>query len=85
MFEVEVVVEALGGRRTDVELGIGPEAQDGGGEHVGARVPQSLEVAHLVALIERLAFYIVFSCFHACVRCAWPSAVPVRPAWLPTE
>jgi len=52
VFEVEVVVETLGGRRTDVELGIGPEAQHGGGEHVGAGVPQALEIAHLVALIE---------------------------------
>ena len=70
MIKVEVVVESLGGWRTDVELGIGPEAQDGGGEHVGAGVPQALEVAHLVALIERLAFHVVFGCFHYFVRCA---------------
>ena len=44
----------------------------------GARItaidisPQALEVAHLVALIERLAFHVVFGCFHYFVRALAP-------------
>ena len=36
----EVVVEAVRDRRTDAELGAGPEPADGLGEHVCGRVPQ---------------------------------------------
>ncbi len=34
--QVEVVIEALLGRRTDVEAGLGPDPEDGRRQHVGA-------------------------------------------------
>ena len=77
VLEVEVVVKAVSRRRADVELGLRPEAKHGGREYVGARMPQALEIAHLVALLDGLAFHVVFGCFHGSGCRDWPSA------WLP--
>jgi len=38
------------------EQGVGPEAEDGGGEDMGARVPDALQLGHLRAVVRGLAF-----------------------------
>ena len=54
--QVKVVVEAVFHRRAVGELGIRPQAQDGGGHHVGTGVPQTVNIRHLGAFFEGLAF-----------------------------
>ena len=46
VLDVEVVVEAGVDRRTDGELGVGPNPLDRVRHHVGGRVPEFLEVVH---------------------------------------
>ena len=53
---VEIIVEAVFNRRAVGELRVRPEAQDGGGHHVGGGVAEPLEVGHLGAFVESLAF-----------------------------
>ncbi len=58
---LEVVVEPVLDRRTESDAGLGEDLPDGGGEHVGGRVPQHLErrrIAlgedrHCGAIVER--------------------------------
>ena len=54
----EVVVKAGFDGRAVGELGVGPEAEDGGGHHVRARVADALQFGHFRAVIEGLAFVI---------------------------
>ena len=49
MVEVEVVVEAVVGGRSDVQLSLGEEAEHGGAQHVGGGVTDLLEGSHLRA------------------------------------
>ena len=51
----EIVVEAIFDRRAVGELGVRPNAQDGGGHDVGAGMAEPLQVGHLLALVESLA------------------------------
>jgi len=55
MVELDVVVKPILDRRTGGELGPRPQAQDGGGQHVGAGMPDPLQLGHLVAALGRLA------------------------------
>jgi hypothetical protein len=50
-----VVIEAILDGRPVGELRVGPEAQDGGGHDVGARVPDALQLGHLRAVVESFA------------------------------
>ncbi|MGC4014774.1 MAG: hypothetical protein QM755_09715 [Luteolibacter sp.] len=52
----EVVVETALDRRAVGELGVRPDAQDGGGHDVGAGVAQAFQIGHLLALFESLPF-----------------------------
>ena len=47
--EVEVVVEAVVGGRSDVQLGLGEQAEHGGAQHVGGGVTDLLKGRHLRA------------------------------------
>ena len=47
--EVEVVVEAIVGRRPDIQLRLGEQAKHGGTQHVGGGVANLLEGSHLRA------------------------------------
>ena len=49
--KLDVVIKAVLDRRAGGELGVGPEAQDGGGEHVGAGMPDALQFGHLRAVV----------------------------------
>ena len=42
LIEVDVVIETVLGRRTDIKLGLGMQAQDSGGQHVRSRVANFL-------------------------------------------
>src|ERR1039458_10211857 len=55
MLQFDVVVEPVLDRRTGGKLGVGPEAQDGRGHHMGARVAEPLQVVHLAAVVGCLA------------------------------
>jgi hypothetical protein len=55
VLHVEVVVETVLDRRAVGELGVRPDAQDGGGHDVGAGVAEALQVGHLLAFVEGLA------------------------------
>ena len=44
--QVDVVVEAVLDRRPGGELGVGPEAQDGGGHDVGAGMTKGFDFSH---------------------------------------
>ena len=46
MFQVDIVVEAVIDRGACGELGLGPDAEDGIGQHVGAGVPDGFEFGH---------------------------------------
>ena len=54
--EFHVVVKAVLDRRTGSELGVGPEAQDGRGEHVGAGMPDAFQFGQLRAVVGSFAF-----------------------------
>ena len=54
--QIDVVIEAILHRRPGGELRLRPDAQDGRGQHVRGGVAQALDVGHLVALFEGLAF-----------------------------
>jgi hypothetical protein len=54
--QVEVVVEAVFHRRAVGKLGIRPQAQDGGGHHMGTGVAQAVDVGHLGAFFESFSF-----------------------------
>ena len=56
MAEFHVVIKAVLDRRAGGELGIGPDAQDGRGEHVGAGMADALQFGHLRAVVEGFAF-----------------------------
>ena len=47
----EIVVETILDGRAVGELGIGPDAEDGGGHHVRGGVAHALEVGHLGAFV----------------------------------
>ena len=55
MAEFHVVVEAVLDWRAGGELGVGPEAQDGRGEHVGAGMAEALQFGHFLPVIEGFA------------------------------
>src|SRR5437667_11459335 len=55
--EFHVVVKAVLDRRTGSELGVGPEAQDGRGEHVGAGMADALQLGHFVPVVGSLVFH----------------------------
>jgi len=44
--EIDIMVENVVDRRSGCELGLGPDTQDGIGQHVGAGVPDGLEIGH---------------------------------------
>ena len=52
---IEIIIEAFIGRRTDIEQSIRPETRNGRGHNVSARMAEALQLGHPVALIERLA------------------------------
>ena len=54
--EFHVVIKAVLDRRAGRELGVGPEAQYGGGEDVGAGVSNPLQLGHLQPVIGRFVF-----------------------------
>ena len=54
--QIDVVVKAVFDRRPGGKLRVRPDAQDGRRQHMRAGVAQPLEVGHLVALFESLAF-----------------------------
>ena len=63
MRHFEVVVEpGLDGRPVR-ELGLRPDAEDGGGEDMRARMPEAFEVRHGIALVERLAIFRFCCCW----------------------
>lgn len=55
MVEFEVVVETVLDGGTRGELRFRPDFEDGGGENVGSRVPQALDVGHLRSLLQGFA------------------------------
>ena len=54
--QIDVVIEAVLDRRPGGELRLRPDAQDGRGQHMRGGMADALEVGHLVALFEGLAF-----------------------------
>ncbi len=52
VLEFHVVVEAVLDRGPARKLCVGPQAQDGGGHHMGAGVAQPFQLGHLVAVVE---------------------------------
>ena len=53
MRQLDVVVETVFDRRAAGELGVGPEPQDGGGQHMGAGMPDALQFTHFRAFIHK--------------------------------
>ena len=56
MRQIDVVVKAVLDRRPGGELRLRPDAQDGRREHMRGGVAEALQVGHLAALLEGLAF-----------------------------
>src|SRR2546423_14814549 len=54
--EFSVVVKAVLDRRTGRELGVGPEAENGGSEHVSAGMADALQLGHFLPVVGSLAF-----------------------------
>ena len=54
--EFHVVIKPILDWRAGGELGIGPEAQDGCSEHMGAGMADALQFGHLGAVVEGFAF-----------------------------
>ncbi len=52
----DVVVKAVFHRRAGGELGVGPQAGDGGGHDVGGGVADALQLGHFLAVIQRFTF-----------------------------
>ena len=49
---LDVVVKPVLDRRPGGELGVGPEAQDGRGQDVGAGMADALQVGHFLPVIQ---------------------------------
>ena len=60
MAEFHVVIKAVLDRRAGGELGVGPEAENGRGEHVRAGMADALQLGHLLPVIGRFAFVLSF-------------------------
>ena len=51
-----VVIKAVFDRRPGGELGVGPQAEDGGGHDMRAGMPDALQLGHFRAVVESFAF-----------------------------
>src|SRR4030095_8534960 len=52
----QIVIKAVLHRWAVGELGVGPQAENRGGHDVSARMPDTLELSHFRAIVERLSF-----------------------------
>ncbi len=55
MRQIDIVVKAVLHGRAGGELGLGPDAQDAGRQHVRGGMAQALEIGHLLALLGGFA------------------------------
>ena len=55
VLQINIVVESLLRRRSVSELSIRPQLRDRRGENVRGRMPQALQVRHLIPLFERFS------------------------------
>jgi hypothetical protein len=53
MIHFEIVIETILDRWTGCELCFRPDPENGSRKHVGARVPKSVDVGHLVSFFGR--------------------------------
>ncbi len=54
--QIDVVIKSVFDRRPGGELRLGPEPQDGGGQHVRGGMADAFQLGHLRAVVEGFAF-----------------------------
>ena len=56
MAQLDIVIKTVFDGGTGGELGLGPKAEDGGGQDMGAGMADALQLGHFLSFVQRLAF-----------------------------